>query len=53
MTYARTCVQPGFTFFEKMFWSELLTSVNAFKSACLFHKPSARQTMKSLSVFTF
>ena len=37
MICALKCVQPGFTFFEKKFWSELLSSVNAFEAARLFH----------------
>ena len=37
MMYALKCVQFGFTFFDNKFWSKLLTSVNAFKAACLFH----------------
>ena len=56
MIYALKCVQPGFTLFEKKFWSELLNLVNAFKAACLFHpakvtdlQPDA--TMEELKCF--
>lgn len=37
MAYALACVQPGFTYFENKFWSELRSSVDAFKAARLFH----------------
>ena len=37
MTYALTCVQPGFTYFESKFGGELLPCVKAFQAATLFH----------------
>ena len=43
---------------KKKLWSEILTTVNAFKAACLFHPAKVTNLqpdtiMKSLSVFTF
>ena len=37
MTYAETCVPPGFTYFESKFGGELLPCVKAFKAARLLH----------------
>ena len=59
MTYALTCVQPGFTYFESRFGGELLPCVKAFKAASLLHPlkithlhPNA-STVDDLKAFPF
>ena len=59
MTYALTCVQPGFTYFESRFGEELLPCVKAFKAASLLHPlkvmdlhPNA-STVDDLKAFPF
>ena len=59
ITYAKSCVQPGFTYFESKFDGELLPCVKAFKAASLFHpgkvtdlQPNA-STVEELNAFPF
>ena len=59
ITYAMSCVEPGFTYFESKFDGELLPSVKAFKATSLFHpgkvtdrKPNV-STVEELKAFPF
>ena len=59
ITYAKSCVQPGFTYFESKFDGELLPCVKAFKAASFFHpgKVTDRQpnasAIEELKAFPF